>query len=151
MIRRSPSLGSLKSSPADRSTKSTLHTAALPPTSPLAYAASSRLDRPLTVALTSAGTSVPRFGSRTTCPGCHQSVSPMERGVVPGPQGTRWHTGCLVCGGKNQMKGGFGQSRGKTKGEPGCGKRLDSAAKSSEDGGVWCRECLVRSFMLSHF
>jgi hypothetical protein len=51
-----------------------------------------------------------------------------------------------VCGGKVEMKGGFGQVRGKKKGEPGCGKRLDSAAKSSEDGGVWCRECLVRSF-----
>ncbi|KAF8642259.1 hypothetical protein AX16_009534 [Volvariella volvacea WC 439] len=26
---------------------------------------------------------------------------------------------------------------------PGCGKRLDSAAKSDGDGGVWCRECLL--------
>jgi len=45
------------------------------------------------------------------------------------------------------MKGPFGQARAKKKGEPGCGKRLDSAAKSSEDGEVWCRECLVRSFI----
>ncbi|KAF8641155.1 hypothetical protein AX17_000790 [Amanita inopinata Kibby_2008] len=100
----------------------------------------------------------PRFGSRTACPGCNVSVSPMERGVVPGPQGTRWHATCLVCGGKKR-KGAEAQGRGvmwmigrgsgggreerRRNGEPGCGKRLDSAAKSDGEGGVWCRECLL--------
>ncbi|KAI0639273.1 hypothetical protein C8Q77DRAFT_49997 [Trametes polyzona] len=79
----------------------------------------------------------PRFGSSSACPGCHKSVSPMERGVVPGPQGSRWHATCLVCGGK-EAKG-----RRKEEGKPGCGKKLDSAAKTDRDGGVWCRECLL--------
>ena len=144
-FRKSPSLSSLKSSPSHETMKSAPHAAALPPTSP-AYASSSRLESQPLVALTSAVTSVPRFGSRTTCPGCHQSVSLMERGVVPGPQGTRWHTRCLVCGGKSGVKRTFGQVKEKKNGTPGCGKRLDSAAKSGKDGGVWCRECLVRSF-----
>ncbi len=45
-------------------------------------------------------TTFPRFGSGTFCPECHLSVGPMEKGVVPGPKGSRWHSGCLVCGGK---------------------------------------------------
>ncbi|KAI6007450.1 hypothetical protein EDD15DRAFT_61614 [Pisolithus albus] len=66
-----------------------------------------------------------------------KAVSPMEFGVVPGPQGFRWHASCLVCGGKkvNKMR--------RDKAQPGCGKRLDSAAKRDADGGVWCRECLL--------
>ncbi|KAH9898528.1 hypothetical protein C8Q73DRAFT_639960 [Cubamyces lactineus] len=79
----------------------------------------------------------PRFGSSSACPGCNKAVSPMERGVVPGPQGTRWHATCLICGGK-EAKG-----RRKEEGKPGCGKKLDSAAKTDRDGGVWCRECLL--------
>ena len=82
----------------------------------------------------------------------------MERGVVPGPQGTRWHAACLVCGGKRkkdaevQQKsalwivgrgGGGGPKEKRMNGEPGCGKKLDSAAKTDGEGGVWCRECLV--------
>lgn len=63
----------------------------------------------------------------------------MERGVVPGPQSTRWHSSCLTCGGE-RAKG-----RRKEDGKPGCGKKLDSAAKSDAEGGVWCRECLVRT------
>ncbi|KAI0670031.1 hypothetical protein C8Q78DRAFT_1079936 [Trametes maxima] len=78
-----------------------------------------------------------RFGSSSACPGCHKSVSPMERGVVPGPQGSRWHAACLVCGGKEA------RGRRKEDGKPGCGKKLDSAAKTDRDGGVWCRECLL--------
>jgi hypothetical protein len=61
----------------------------------------------------------------------------MERGVVPGPQGTRWHVGCLVCGGKKD------KMVEKRDGTPGCGKKLDSAAKGDGEGGIWCRECLV--------
>lgn len=61
----------------------------------------------------------------------------MEMGVVPGPQGTKWHAACLICGGK-----GAGKGR-RDKSQPGCGKRLDSAAKRDAQGGVWCRECLV--------
>ena len=146
-FRKSPSLTSLKTSPSDETSKSTPYAAAKAPTS-LVYATSSRLERQPSVAPRSVGTLAPRFGSRTTCPGCHQFVSPMERGVVPGPQGTRWHTKCLVCGGNGGVKGGLGQAKGKKNGEPGCGKRLDSAAKSSEDGGIWCRECLVRNFFV---
>lgn len=70
----------------------------------------------------------------------------MEPGVVPGPQGTRWHASCLVCGGKKETPKGWGVWRGgeaKKKYEPGCGKKLDSAAKTGAEGGVWCRECLV--------
>jgi hypothetical protein len=63
----------------------------------------------------------------------------MERGVVPGPQGTRWHVGCLVCGGKKQG----GRNVERKKGVPGCGKKLDSAAKGDGEGRLWCRECLV--------
>ncbi|TBU64934.1 hypothetical protein BD310DRAFT_866409 [Dichomitus squalens] len=79
----------------------------------------------------------PRFGSANACPGCHQNVSPMERGVVPGPQGSRWHAACLICGGQEA------RGRRKAEGRPGCGKKLDSAAKTDRDGGVWCRECLL--------
>ncbi|PFH54604.1 hypothetical protein AMATHDRAFT_134865 [Amanita thiersii Skay4041] len=132
---------------------------------------SSRYERPLvsnfsTIALASSSSSsrvavagsLPRFGSRTTCPGCNVSVSPMERGVVPGPQGTRWHAACLICGGrdaevqKEKERGslwmigrgaGGGPKEKRRKGEPGCGKKLDSAAKTDGDGGVWCRECLL--------
>jgi hypothetical protein len=65
----------------------------------------------------------------------------MERGVVPGPQGRRWHSSCLVCGGK-QAKGRGGR---RVNGQPGCGKQLDSSAKRDTDaGGIWCRDCLVR-------
>lgn len=66
----------------------------------------------------------------------------MEMGVVPGPQGSRWHATCLVCGGR-----GTGKGR-RDKSQPGCGKRLDSAAKRDTQGGVWCRECLVS---IQHF
>ncbi|KAG1885761.1 hypothetical protein F4604DRAFT_1878383 [Suillus subluteus] len=82
-------------------------------------------------------TTSPRFGSSTTCPACSKSVSLMEMGVVPGPQGSRWHASCLVCGGKGANKGR------RDKSQPGCGKKLDSAAKRDIDGGVWCRECLL--------
>ena len=96
----------------------------------------SRLPPPTAPPTTS---SFPRFGIPTTCPGCRISVSPMERGVVPGPQGSRWHSSCLVCGGK-----GLKEAARRDPNVPGCGKRLDSAAKTDGDGGVWCRECLVR-------
>jgi len=84
-------------------------------------------------------TSRPRFGSSVGCPGCHKSVSAMERGVVPGPKGTRWHSTCLICGGKDVANR---KGRGEDAKQAGCGKRLDSAAKSDGKGGVWCRECL---------
>ena len=101
---------------------------------------SSRYERPppLTPSLSSSS----RFGSSATCPGCQKAVSPMEMGVVPGPQGSKWHAACLVCGGK-----GTGKGR-RNKSQPGCGKRLDSAAKRDTQGGVWCRECLVS---IEHF
>lgn len=86
----------------------------------------------------------PRFGSRTVCPGCKKAVSPMERGVIPGPQGTKWHSPCLVCGGKKMRPvSWYGTRREDKAPTPGCGKKLDSAAKSDGDGGVWCRECMV--------
>ncbi|KAF8446037.1 hypothetical protein L210DRAFT_3619795 [Boletus edulis BED1] len=96
---------------------------------------SSRYERPppLTPSLSSSS----RFGSSAACPGCQKAVSPMEMGVVPGPQGSRWHATCLLCGGK-----GTGKGR-RDKSQPGCGKRLDSAARRDVEGGVWCRECLL--------
>ncbi|KIK28584.1 hypothetical protein PISMIDRAFT_588924 [Pisolithus microcarpus 441] len=97
---------------------------------------SSRYERPPSSTPT-APTQNARFGNSTACPGCLKAVSLMEFGVVPGPQGFRWHASCLVCGGKktNKMR--------RDKSQPGCGKRLDSAAKRDADGGVWCRECLL--------
>jgi len=92
---------------------------------------SSRYDRPPTTAPPVA-TAFPKFGGGTACPGCRQSVSPMERGVVPGPAGSRWHSSCLVCGGKDTR----GRAGRRNKGEPGCGKKLDSAAR-------WHSSCLV--------
>jgi len=109
---------------------------------------SSRLERTLSTIQPKiqpkAGT-MPRFGGQSACPGCQKAVSPMERGVVPGPQGTRWHAACLVCGGKKETTVTRLLGReDKKSGQPGCGKRLDSAAKSDGEGGIWCRECLVR-------
>lgn len=124
-----------------------LHTTQAPISTPTSTYTSSRYDRsPQTAPPISTPTTFPRFGSRTACPGCHKSVSPMEFGVVPGPQGTRWHASCLVCGGKKEASKGWIVMRGREerkKNEPGCGKKLDSAAKSDGEGGVWCRECLV--------
>ena len=76
--------------------------------------------------------SFPRFGGSECCPGCHGPVSLMQYGVVSGPQNSRWHGNCLVCGGK-----------GAKPPRPGCGKKLDSAAKTDREGRVWCRECMV--------
>ncbi|KAG7099348.1 hypothetical protein E1B28_001204 [Marasmius oreades] len=103
---------------------------------------SSRYSRPPTTTLvtTSSTSSSTRFGSLSSCPGCRRSVSPMERGVVPGPQGTRWHASCLVCGGKKTTNG-FVARQERRKDGPGCGKKLDSAAKGDAEGGIWCREC----------
>jgi hypothetical protein len=81
-----------------------------------------------------AQTSASRFGTSTVCPGCHRAVSPMEIGVVPGPQGTRWHSNCLVCGGKRSQPSGK---------HDGCGKKLDSSAKTDKAGRLFCRNCLV--------
>ena len=70
----------------------------------------------------------------------------MERGVIPGPQGTKWHASCLVCGGKKARPvSWYAGKETAEKNKPGCGKRLDSAAKTDADGGVWCRECIVSS------
>ncbi|KAI0307786.1 hypothetical protein B0F90DRAFT_63605 [Multifurca ochricompacta] len=100
---------------------------------------SSRYSAPLQFAA-NAPNPMPRFGTSTSCPGCFRGVSPMERGVVPGPQGQRWHSSCLVCGGK-QAKGRGGR---RVNGQPGCGKQLDSSAKRDIGaGGVWCRDCLL--------
>jgi hypothetical protein len=61
-------------------------------------------------------------------------VAVMEPGVVAGPRGTRWHSACLVCGGKGR--------RGRA-GEPGCSKRLDRDAKLDQEGKTWCSNCMV--------
>jgi hypothetical protein len=47
----------------------------------------------------------------------------MEIGTCPGPNGSRWHSSCLVCGGKDAKK------NRKNPKDPGCGKQLDSGAK----------------------
>jgi len=104
---------------------------------------SRRFEQPPTTAPANQ-TKFPRFGGSTSCPGCLKAVSPMEWGVVPGPSGTRWHSACLSCGGKNRR----GRGGRRNPGEPGCGKKLDSAAKGDPEGGVWCRECWVRFRLL---
>lgn len=120
------------------------------PLKPTIAHSSSKPERPPVIAPSSSGNnSFPRFGSRTSCPGCQKTVSPMERGVVPGPHGTRWHSSCLVCGGKKESPPTWVLNRSREerkKDEPGCGKRLDSAAKSDGEGGIWCRECTVGAF-----
>jgi hypothetical protein len=75
------------------------------------------------------------FPSKQQCAGCQKMVALMEPGVVPGPKGTRWHSSCLVCGGKGAQR---------RMGEPGCGKKLDRDAKSDSDGKIWCSTCMVR-------
>ncbi|KAG9005468.1 hypothetical protein FRB94_001553 [Tulasnella sp. JGI-2019a] len=89
----------------------------------------------------------PRFGSATACPGCRMTVSPMERGIVPGPGATKWHAACLVCGGRRNALSkrssatwtGLDESVAKS---PGCAKKLDSAAKGDlTEGVMWCRDC----------
>ncbi|GLB36283.1 putative protein with zinc-binding domain present in Lin-11, Isl-1, Mec-3 [Lyophyllum shimeji] len=148
VIHKMPSAGSFyTNSAAAVTTPASDSPVRRPTTTQPTHTSSSRMERPPQTAPPTAGsTSFPRFGSRITCPGCNKSVSPMEPGVVPGPQGTRWHATCLVCGGKKEAPKGFGIWRGreeKNRSEPGCGKRLDSAAKTSAEGGVWCRECLL--------
>ncbi|KAG8872541.1 hypothetical protein FRB97_007557 [Tulasnella sp. 331] len=92
-------------------------------------------------------TATPRFGSATSCPGCRMTVSPMERGIVPGPGATKWHGPCLVCGGKrsaaNKRASGAWTGRDESLPKsPGCGKKLDSAAKGDlSEGVMWCRDC----------
>lgn len=108
---------------------------------------SSRLDRPANT-ISPVVTLSRRFGSTTFCPGCKITVFPMEHGVVPGPQGTRWHASCLVCGGKRRSttssaSGVWRSRQDSDKGGVGCGKRLDSAARCIPDGSIWCRECLL--------
>jgi hypothetical protein len=68
----------------------------------------------------------------------------MERGVVPGPQGSKWHVGCLVCGGKD-WKARHDQAHrwGEEDKEVGCGKKLDSQARADALGRVFCRACMV--------
>jgi len=128
----------LSETPSQASQEKLLSTAS----SPIALSAtplSSRYSAPLQFAA-SVSSPMPRFGTSTPCPGCSQSVSPMERGVVPGPHGQRWHSSCLVCGGR-QAKGRGGR---RVNGQPGCGKQLDSSAKrDTSTGGVWCRDCMV--------
>ncbi|KAJ7808265.1 hypothetical protein B0H14DRAFT_2870810 [Mycena olivaceomarginata] len=110
---------------------------------PAAISESSKYDRPpLTAPASSTPSSFPRFGGSNQCPGCRISVSPMERGVVPGPHGSRWHASCLICGGRKPPSAKPWLIREeRKKGVPGCGKKLDSAAKEDGEGGVWCREC----------
>lgn len=75
------------------------------------------------------------FPSKQECAGCQKMVALMEPGVVPGPKGTRWHSLCLVCGGKGAQR---------RFGEPGCGKKLDRDAKLDSEGKTWCSTCMVR-------
>jgi len=96
----------------------------------------------------SSSTSMPRFGTVNACPGCKKAVPQVSFGIsegersVQGPAGTRWHINCLVCGGKKEFTRGVLRGRDeRKKGEPGCGKKLDSAAKTDGESGVFCREC----------
>ncbi|KAF8295727.1 hypothetical protein DL93DRAFT_785970 [Clavulina sp. PMI_390] len=85
---------------------------------------------------------------RFTCGGCHQTVFQMERGVVPGPLGGKWHVLCLVCGGKDWKSKSLDFKRwgrgpnDEGSAELGCGKKLDSQARMDRIGRVYCRDCL---------
>ncbi|TEB39246.1 hypothetical protein FA13DRAFT_1725224 [Coprinellus micaceus] len=132
------------SSPALRARAQTVSAKPAPsPTHPLSKPVISSRFEQAAVAGSPGEGPFPRFGGpRNACPGCKKAVSPMERGVIPGPQGTRWHSSCLVCGGKKSRPVSWYGGR-EEKGKPGCGKKLDSAAKSDGEGGVWCRECIL--------
>lgn len=128
-----PKLPRYTPSPSSRSSPSTVTAT---------FYSSSRYERPPPSApatSTPFASPQPRFGGSSACPGCHKAVLPMDRGIVPGPQATKWHGDCLSCGGR-EAKG-----RRKQEGVPGCGKKLDSAAKTDIEGRVWCRECMVCS------
>ncbi|KAJ3571589.1 hypothetical protein NP233_g3660 [Leucocoprinus birnbaumii] len=145
VVRKSPSAGSLRFSHERASLRTDSSPTKSPSPSQRHSFTSSRYERPPPTAPATT-TSFPRFGSRSSCPGCQKSVSPMERNVIPGPQGSRWHSDCLVCGGKRPPSKSsawmLGRGEEKKK-EPGCGKRLDSAAKTDATGRIWCRECLL--------
>ncbi|KAF6766330.1 hypothetical protein DFP72DRAFT_985401 [Ephemerocybe angulata] len=138
IVHKSPSTPALRSRAATVSARPT-HSPTPASSKPIV---SSRFEQG-TISSVSGDAPVPRFGGpRNACPGCKKAVSPMERGVIPGPQGTKWHATCLVCGGKKTRPVSW-YGREEEKGKPGCGKRLDSAAKTDGDGGVWCRECIL--------
>ncbi|KZO98297.1 hypothetical protein CALVIDRAFT_596843 [Calocera viscosa TUFC12733] len=87
----------------------------------------------------------PTFGTALQCPACSKSVSPMERGTVPGPGGGRWHTTCLKCGAEKRVQPGeAGEDEATIDPEAlkgrGCAKKLDTGAKEA-GGRVWCRRC----------
>lgn len=74
--------------------------------------------------------------------------------MVPGPQGGKWHVLCLVCGGKDwkakslEMKRWGRGANDEGMSEIGCGKKLDSQARTDRIGTVYCRDCLVSLFCL---
>lgn len=69
----------------------------------------------------------------------------MEKGVVPGPQSSKWHVLCLVCGGKDWKAKSLEAKRwGLDDTEIGCGKKLDSQARTDRLGRAYCRDCMVR-------
>ncbi|KAF5390215.1 hypothetical protein D9757_002802 [Collybiopsis confluens] len=121
----------------------------LPSTPTMGSYVSSRYSPPVSAPAMSASNSVPRFGGSSSCPRCKKSISQITFGIsegersVQGPNGTRWHRKCLVCGGKKEpSKGLILRGRDERKqNELGCGKRLDSGAKILGDNGVLCREC----------
>ncbi|KAF9518249.1 hypothetical protein BS47DRAFT_1389177 [Hydnum rufescens UP504] len=85
----------------------------------------------------------PTSSGRFICGGCHNTVFQMEKGVVTGPQGSKWHMGCLVCGGKDWKARKEAQRRKNEGNEIGCGKKLDSQARTDRYGQVWCRDCMT--------
>ena len=94
--------------------------------------------------------SSPTSTGRFTCGGCHRTVFQMERGVVPGPQGSKWHVLCLICGGKDwQAKSLEAKRWGLDATEVGCGKKLDSQARTDRLGRAYCRNCMVCIRMFS--
>lgn len=94
----------------------------------------------------------PTSSGRFVCGGCHKTVFQMERGVVPGPQGSKWHVGCLVCGGKDWKNKHIEAKRwGSDETEIGCGKKLDSQTRLDSLGRAYCRSCLVSGYSQSLF
>jgi hypothetical protein len=84
-----------------------------------------------------------KFGGTGSCPACGILVSPLERGTIAGPRGTRWHAKCLRCG-----SGPMGAIKTHRPGHKraGCGKALDDGASLDEQGNAWCRLCFVSDY-----
>ncbi|PWN47545.1 hypothetical protein IE53DRAFT_382044 [Violaceomyces palustris] len=100
-------------------------------------------------AITTGGIGGRRLGGMQTCFFCSESLSQLES--VLGPRSTHWHRKCLICRGHPAVDHHQAKVRPSWNGGGStsiCGKKLDSAAKVTEDGQVRCRDCFDREFSM---